>query len=159
MFSNTYSKGDLPRWCNVKKSACQCRRWEKCGLNLWAEKIPWSRKWHPTPVSLPGKFHGQRSLVTKSQTQLSTHTQTHTHTFQRNHWSVTVWGGTECLAFLKLTKNVDFNMDSLMPYSPVWPAFAFLVFFLTTRLFNPSSRGQSLILWVWKPEDCQPIRC
>ena len=25
--------------------------------------------------------------------------------------------------------NVDFNMDSLMPYSPVWPAFAFLVFF------------------------------
>ena len=23
----------------------------------------WRRKWHPTPVSLPGKFHGQRSLV------------------------------------------------------------------------------------------------
>ena len=26
-------------------------------------KIPWSRKWHPTPVFLPGKSHGQRSLV------------------------------------------------------------------------------------------------
>ena len=25
-------------------------------------KIPWRRKWHPTPVFLPGKFHGQRSL-------------------------------------------------------------------------------------------------
>ena len=26
-------------------------------------KIPWRRKWHPTPVLLPGKSHGQRSLV------------------------------------------------------------------------------------------------
>ena len=26
-------------------------------------KIPWKRKWQPTPVFLPGKSHGQRSLV------------------------------------------------------------------------------------------------
>ena len=26
-------------------------------------KIPWRRKWQPTPVFLPGKSHGQRSLV------------------------------------------------------------------------------------------------
>ena len=25
-------------------------------------KIPWRRKWHPTPVSLPGESHGQRRL-------------------------------------------------------------------------------------------------
>ena len=25
-------------------------------------KIPWRRKWLPTPVFLPRKFHGQRSL-------------------------------------------------------------------------------------------------
>ena len=25
--------------------------------------IPWNRKWQPTPVFLPGKFRGQRSLV------------------------------------------------------------------------------------------------
>jgi len=25
--------------------------------------IPWRRKWQPTPVLLPGKFHGLRSLV------------------------------------------------------------------------------------------------
>ena len=29
----------------------------------WVEKIPWRRKWQPTPVFLPGKSHGQRSLV------------------------------------------------------------------------------------------------
>ena len=32
-------------------------------LDPWAGKIPWRRKWQPTPVFLPGKFHGQRSLV------------------------------------------------------------------------------------------------
>ena len=26
-------------------------------------KIPWRSKWQPTPVLLPGKSHGQRSLV------------------------------------------------------------------------------------------------
>ena len=26
-------------------------------------KVPWGRKWHPTPVCLPGKFHGHRSLA------------------------------------------------------------------------------------------------
>ena len=24
---------------------------------------PWRRKWQPTPVLLPGEFHGQRNLV------------------------------------------------------------------------------------------------
>ena len=28
----------------------------------WVRKIPWRRKWQPTPVFLPGKFRGQRSL-------------------------------------------------------------------------------------------------
>ena len=27
------------------------------------QKIPWSRKWQPTQVFLPGKSHGQRSLA------------------------------------------------------------------------------------------------
>ena len=26
-------------------------------------KIPWRRKWEPTPVFLPGKSHGQRTLA------------------------------------------------------------------------------------------------
>ena len=28
-----------------------------------AGKMPWRRKWQPTPVLLPGKFHQQSSLV------------------------------------------------------------------------------------------------
>ena len=29
----------------------------------WVRKIPWKRRWQPTPVLLPGKSHGLRSLV------------------------------------------------------------------------------------------------
>ena len=29
----------------------------------WVGKIPWRRKWQPTPVFLPGESHGWRSLV------------------------------------------------------------------------------------------------
>ena len=50
----------LPCWLSGKEFACQCRR---PGLNPWIWKIPWRRKWQLTPVFLPGKFHGQRSLV------------------------------------------------------------------------------------------------
>ena len=32
-------------------------------VHPWVGKIPWRRKWQPTPVLLPGKFHGRRSLV------------------------------------------------------------------------------------------------
>ena len=45
-----------------KESACQCRRYKRRGFDPWVRKIPWSRKWQPTLVFLPGKFHGQRSL-------------------------------------------------------------------------------------------------
>ena len=34
-----------------------------CGFNPWVRKISWRRKWQPTRVFLPGKFHGQRSLA------------------------------------------------------------------------------------------------
>ena len=35
---------------------------QRLGFDPWAGKIPWNRKWQPTPVFLPRKFHGQRSL-------------------------------------------------------------------------------------------------
>ena len=33
------------------------------GFNPWVRKIPWKRKCQPSPVFLPGEFHGQRSLA------------------------------------------------------------------------------------------------
>ena len=36
---------------------------QETGSDPWIGKIPCRRKWKPTPVILPGKFHGRRSLV------------------------------------------------------------------------------------------------
>ena len=34
-----------------------------CSVFLWPSLDKWRRQWHPTPVLLPGKSHGRRSLV------------------------------------------------------------------------------------------------
>ena len=53
----------LPGWLNGKEPACQCRRHRRYDFHPWVGKTPWKRKWQPTPVFLPGKFHGQKSLA------------------------------------------------------------------------------------------------
>ena len=72
-----------------KESTCQCRRCKRWEFNSWVRKIPWRREWLPTPVFLPGEFHGQRSPVDYSpwsckesdmSEQMNTHTQTYTDT-------------------------------------------------------------------------------
>ena len=50
----------FPWWLSGKEFTYQCRRH---AFNPWVRKIPWRRKWQPTPVFLPGKSHGQRSLA------------------------------------------------------------------------------------------------
>ena len=35
----------------------------RCRYDPWVGKIPWRRKWQPTPVSLAGKSHRQRNMV------------------------------------------------------------------------------------------------
>ena len=52
-----------PGGASDKEPACQHRRYQRCGFDPWIRKIPWRRKWQPTPVFLPGESHGQRSLV------------------------------------------------------------------------------------------------
>ena len=54
------SKGlwGFPRSFSDEESACQCR---SCRFDPRVRKIPWRRKWQPTPVVLLGESHGQRS--------------------------------------------------------------------------------------------------
>ena len=84
------------------------------GFDPWIRKIPWKKAWQPTPVFLPGKFNGQRSLAGCSPwgckewdttKQLSTHTYpkqlsacTHTHkhthnsqTLNKSHFNFIIW--------------------------------------------------------------------
>ena len=47
-------------WVRQLSVRLQCGR---AGFNPWVGKIPWRRKWQPTPVLLPGESHGGRSLI------------------------------------------------------------------------------------------------
>ena len=47
-------------WLRQQRICLQCKRPK---FDPWARKIPWRRKWQPTPVFLAGEFHGQRSLA------------------------------------------------------------------------------------------------
>ena len=52
----------LPMWLTGKESACSVGVAGDLGVIPGSGKIPWRRKWQPTPILLPGESHGQRSL-------------------------------------------------------------------------------------------------
>jgi len=88
-----------------KRIWLQCRR---PGFNPWVSKIPQRKEWLPTPVFLPGKFHGQRSPAgynPRGHTELDTTEQLTLSLFSGSHelWfsSVaqscpTLWDPTDC---------------------------------------------------------------
>ena len=51
---------DFPGGSEGKSICLQGRRPR---FDPWVGKIPWRRKWQPTPVFLSGESHGRRSLV------------------------------------------------------------------------------------------------
>ena len=56
----------------------------------WVKKIPWRRKWQPSPIFLSEKFHGQRSLVGYSpwgckESEMTEQACTHAWTFQKRN--------------------------------------------------------------------------
>ena len=69
----------FPDGTSGKESTYRCSRCKGRGFNPWLGISLGGRKWQPTPVFLPGKFHGQeelgglQSMASQSQTGLSTH--------------------------------------------------------------------------------------
>ena len=100
----SWSKNGLPKWRSGKESTCQCRRHR---LNPWVKKIPWRRKWQPTPVFLLGKFHGQRSLtgyivhgVAKCQKCWESE---HTHILMVREYTLCDYSSLSLLNYLRIT--------------------------------------------------------
>ena len=50
-----FEKG-LPKWLSGKESTCECRSCRRRRFDLWVRRIPWRKKWEPTPVFLPRKI-------------------------------------------------------------------------------------------------------
>ena len=68
----------------------------RCEFDSWVGKIPWRRKWQPSPVLLPGKFHGLSSLVGYSpwgRKELDTTEQLHIHTYAHLSFKVPIFLG------------------------------------------------------------------
>ena len=82
----------FPGATSGKEPTCQFRRCKRNRFDLWVGKMPWWRKWKPTPVFLPGESHGQGSLVgygpwgrTESDTTERLNTNTHKELSEDNH--------------------------------------------------------------------------
>ena len=53
----------LERALVVKNPAANAGDIKRLRFDPWVRKSPWRKKWQPTPGFLPGKSHGQRTLV------------------------------------------------------------------------------------------------
>ena len=53
----------FPRWLSGKQTPCQCRRHKGRRFDPRVGRIPWRRRWQPTPVFLSGESHGWRILA------------------------------------------------------------------------------------------------
>ena len=110
-----------------KESTCQCSR---CGFDPWVGKIPWSRKWQPTPVFLPRKFHGQRRLkgcspwghkrVRHNLTTVQQQIQRGGVDTDAHRW-MTMWGHKEKMVIHKPRRDTSDKLVLLMPRSYLQP--------------------------------------
>ena len=97
---NHYNSYCLPHRDGMKMSSGATIHLKGIPLNV-ISVLNWRRRWHPTPVLLPGKSHGRRAWwaavhgVAKSRTRLSDFTFTfHFHALEKEmatHSSVLAW--------------------------------------------------------------------
>ena len=122
----------FPCGASGKEPTCQCRRCKRRRFDPWVEKIHWRRKWQPTPVFLPGKSHGQRSLVgysLKSFTEQDTTEATSSTCLQNSQ-----------LHMLGFSGDTDWEHFSSTPERHMW----FLLLFMCSKVlwFTVSRQGR-----------------
>ena len=90
IYAHIYIYVGFPGGTRGKESTCQWRRHKRCEFDPWTGKIPWRRKWQPTPVSClanpmtgqPGGLQSIGSQRVKTQLKrLNTHTCIHIGTY------------------------------------------------------------------------------
>ena len=129
----------------------QCRR---PGFHPWVGNICWKREWLPTPVFLPGGFHGQRSLVGYSpwgckESEVTQSCQTLCHPMDCSPLGSSVHGifQARVLEWVAISFRGSFQ-PGIEPGSPALQADAFLFF-----IFNHLSNQGSLESWGHKEFD------
>ena len=96
LFCHPYSQQGIPRWHSGKESTSQYKRCKRGTFNPWVENLPGVRKWQPTLVFLPRKFHGQRTWWATvngvAESDMTEHTQNQQKFIQ-------------CFFYMKMTSN------------------------------------------------------
>ena len=64
----------FPGGASGKEPICQRRRCKRCRFNPWIGKIPWRRKWQPTPVFLTWKITRREESTCQNTMRAQTHT-------------------------------------------------------------------------------------
>jgi len=92
------------------------------GLIPKSGRLPWRRKWQPTPVFLPGKSHGQRSLAGYSPWSCRVGHDLVTKQQQQQTDSTVVHGesSTASLPTLRMTEKPDDSALSLLLGKQIW---------------------------------------
>ena len=103
----------IPRWLSGKEPTCRCRT---CGFSPCIRKDPRRRKWQPTPVSLPEKSDGQRSLEGHSPWGGKESVRT-VHAGNVSFWPPDGISGSENLWFWLESNTIQWNLSSLPSYS------------------------------------------
>ena len=106
LFLNTI--WDLPRWLSGRR----------CRFNPWVGKSPLRKKWQSSSVSLPGKFHGQRSLAGYSpwgpkESDMTKELSTHTPKHPMNRATIYNIFGRICGSQFLIEKSVYSNLSVL----------------------------------------------
>ena len=124
----------IPGGASDKEPTYQSRRHNSCEFNPWVGKIPWSRTRQPTPVFLPGKSHGWRSLAGYSpwgRKELDTTERLHFHFFHFSYCIICLFSIN--LSYLENSAHSLFPDIHLHPINDSSPTF--MVFSRSTELF------------------------
>ena len=102
-------KGGFPGGSVVKNLPASAGDVKRHRFDFWVGKIPWSRKWQPTLVFLPEKFHGQRNLVDYSP-------------WGHKKWDTTEWLSTAQHKHRKILSSLHLCMHTCSVVSnSLWP--------------------------------------
>ena len=128
----------------------------------WVGKIPWRRKWLPTSVSVPGEFHGQRSLAGYSpevckkldRTEWLTHTHAHNWVNGKTTCGVSMqWNTTQQQQQILIDVTTWMNLKIIMPSERTQSLYSKKVIIINTTWFylyktteqKPSDKSRSVV--------------
>ena len=132
-----------------KKIHLQCR-WPWFDPRVW--KIPWRRERLPTPVFLPGEFHGQKNLV-----GYSPWGHTESDTIEWRTLSLRIWKIQQCWCLNLLKSNLDAEKHQLKWNINFYHAHIILKYFPLIKIFSSCLMGNNKMSWKRSSRESFPI--